>query len=81
MKQIEYVEITDNKCYGGCCTISGLVRKNLDPKKYLVVLEKATCGRCGRVWSSLDNRRWRHRLKLKSHGYKEDDVVLEITDS
>ena len=73
-----YVEIRGNQCYGNCCTIADLDRKNLDPDKYTVIIEKAECSKCGKRWASLDNKRWRHRLKLKAHGYSEDEVVLEV---
>ena len=74
-----YVEIESEECYGGCCRIKDFVIRPYDPEKVVVIFKKATCPICGRRWVSLIKNKWRHKLKLKSMGYAEDESILEFT--
>lgn len=62
-----YIEIQKDECINGCCTIKDFIRRDLDPKIYLVMFEKAKCSKCGAIWSSLDNRRWRCRIEIQPY--------------
>jgi len=77
---MNYVEISENQCYGDCCRISNFESTNRNPDKCIDIFPKVVCKVCGRQWCTYIGNRWRYRPKLKSMGYTEDEKIFEITN-
>jgi hypothetical protein len=80
MDYVEYVEISGDQSYGGCCRVSELKSTNPDPERIIDVFPKAVCEKCGRRWCTWIGGKWRYIPKMKKRGYPEDEETLEVID-